>query len=362
MNRKFTIIIALVFFIAITTAQNLKPGFDKNEFIELLKLAAKHTNPNHFSDVPYPDKFKLVYRSNSIGLDNAWELWKSPDNIITLSIRGTTRKSVSWIENFYSAMVPAKGKLQLSATDTFKYELAQNPHAAVHVGWLLATAYLSKEILPKLDSCYKAGIKDVYIVGYSQGGGISFLLTAYLYNLQKQHVLPADIRFKTYCCAAPKPGNLFFAYEYEAKTQAGWAYNAVNTDDWVPLTPVSVQTTDDFGDINPFTDARKTIKKQKFPKDVVLKHIYNKMDKPSRKAQKRYEKYLGNKISKFVKKNLPSFQPPIYFKSDNYVRCGNTIVLTGDSAYYKLYPIEKDKLFTHHYPAPYLFLMNKYPN
>lgn len=362
MNKRIAVIIICVFLSAFAKSQNLKPGFDKAEFIELLKLTAKHTDPNHFSDVAYPDKFKLVYRSGNIGLDNAWELWKSPDNIITISIRGTTHKTVSWLENFYSAMVPAKGELNLSPTDVFKYELAQNPKAAVHVGWLLATAYLSKEILPKLDSCYKAGIKDVFIVGHSQGGAISFLLTAYLYNLQKQQALPADLRFKTYCSAAPKPGNLFFAYDYEKQTQAGWAYNVVNADDWVPMTPVSVQTTDDFGEINPFSDARKTIRKQKFPKDMVLRHIYNKMDKPSRKAQKNYQKYLGEKISKYVKKNLNGYKSPAYFGSNNYVRAGNTIVLSGDSAYYKLYPIDKTNLFSHHYPAPYLFLMNKYPN
>ena len=363
MKLKFTIIGALFFIIITTvTAQNLKPGFDKKEFIELLKLTAKHTDPNHFSDVAYPEKFKLVYRSKSMGLDNAWELWKSTDNMAAISIRGTTRNNVSWIENFYSAMVPAKGELKLSPTDVFKYELAQNPRASVHVGWLIATAILSKEILPKIDSCYKAGIKDIFIVGHSQGGGISFLLTAYLYSLQKQHVLPADIRFKTYCSAAPKPGNLFFAYDYEAQTQAGWAYNVVSAEDWVPMLPVSVQTTDDFGDVNPFANARKMMSKQKFPKDVVLKHIYNKMDKPPRKAQKNYEKYLGKKISKYVKKNLKEFETPIYYNSNNYVRCGNTIVLAGDSAYYQKYPIDKTNLFMHHYPAPYLFLMDKYPN
>src|ERR1700744_4107784 len=85
MNKRIAVIIICVFLSAFAKSQNLKPGFDKAEFIELLKLTAKHTDPNHFSDVPYPDKFKLVYRSGNIGLDNAWELWKSPDNAITIS-------------------------------------------------------------------------------------------------------------------------------------------------------------------------------------------------------------------------------------------------------------------------------------
>jgi len=50
------------------------------------------------------------------------------------------------------------------------------------VGWLLSTAYLSKDILPKIDSMYKSGIKDFILMGHSQGGAINFLLTAHLYS------------------------------------------------------------------------------------------------------------------------------------------------------------------------------------
>jgi hypothetical protein len=50
---------------------------------------------------------------------------------------------------------------------------------------------------------------------------ISYLLTAYLYHLQKSGRLQADIRFKTYASAGPKPGNLYFAYQYEAMTKGG---------------------------------------------------------------------------------------------------------------------------------------------
>ncbi|MBC8112710.1 MAG: META domain-containing protein [Verrucomicrobia bacterium] len=362
MKKQVLLIITIIGFLSVQIlAQNLKPGFDKNEYIELLKLTAKHTNPEYFKNIPNPDKFKLVYRSPIMGLDNAWELWKSTDNMAAISIRGTTENTVSWLANFYAAMVPAKGELKISANETFKYELAQNPNAAVHAGWLVATAFLSKNMLPKIDSCYKAGIKEVFIVGHSQGGAIAFLMTAYLYDLQKQNLLPADIRFKTYCSAGPKPGNLFFAYAYEAMTQYGWSYNVVNAHDWVPEVPLSVQTTDDFSEVNPFRLAKGMIQKQKFPKNLALKHVYNKLDKPSRKAQKNYQKYLGDLMSKSVKKNIKDFEPPQYFQSNHYVRTGNTIVLMGDEAYFTLYPLEKEKLFQHHLPPAYLYLAGKLP-
>src|SRR5690606_37934119 len=109
------------------------------------------------------------------------------------SVRGTTEKAESWLANFYAAMVPAKGELHLSNDDIFKYNLASNPKAAVHVGWLLGTAILSKEIVPKIKEQYQKGTKSILITGHSQGGAICYLLTSYLYSLQLSGELPKDI-------------------------------------------------------------------------------------------------------------------------------------------------------------------------
>ncbi len=360
-NRLFLFLPIIFFTVTTGNSQQFQSGFDKEEYIELLKLTAKHTDPEHFKDVPYPEHFTLEYRSPIVGLENAWELWVSPDSIAAISIRGTTENTLSWLANFYAAMVPAKGELKLASNDTFTYELAQNPNAAVHVGWLLSTAFLSKTIIPKIESSYRAGIKDFFVIGHSQGGAIAFLITAHLYSLQRQEKLPSDIKFKTYSSAGPKPGNLYFAYEYEAKTQEGWAYNVVSPSDWVPELPFSVQTTDDFTEVNPFRFAKGMIKKQKFPKNIVLSHMYNKMDKASKRTQRKYQKYLGDMISDYVKKNIENFEPPTYFQSNNYVRTGHTIILLGDEDYFGQFPLERDNLFRHHYPDAYLFLSNKLP-
>lgn len=341
--------------------QKLKPGFDKAEYIELLKVSARFGDSAYVSAFPAPQQFRPVYRSAVVGLDNRWDLWTSPQSVAVISLRGTTANSVSWLSNFYAAMVPAKGEIQLNENEKFTYELATNAKAAVHVGWLISTAFLSKDILPKLDSSYRAGIKDVLIMGHSQGGAIGFLLTAYLKSLQRQARLPADIRFKTYCSAGPKPGNLYFAYEYEAMTQNGWAYNVVNSADWVPEVPISIQTVNDFNTTNPFVGAPGIIKKQKFPRRIVLKHVYNSLSKPALKAQKNYQKYLGRLASNTVRKNLTGYLPPEYYKSNHYVRTGNTIVLLADSAYYKQYPDSKEKIFAHHFHPPYLYLANQLP-
>lgn len=359
MKKLFTCIILIL----TTTAfgRVLKPGFDKGEYLELLKVCARHGSPAYAKKIPEPRHSKFVYRSPEMGLENQWDLYMRDDNVAIVSVRGTTASQTSWLANFYAAMVPAIGELHLNDTLKFKYHLADNPKAGVHIGWLLSTAYLSADIMPKLDSLQKNGVKDIIVMGHSQGGAIAYLLTTYLYQMQKEGKLDKDIRLKTYCSAGPKPGNLYFAYDYERATQGGWAYNVVNTADWVPETPISVQTLNDFNTTNIFAVAPALIKKQKFPMNWVGKYAYNRLSKPTLRAQRRYEKYLGRMVSKQVIKHLPAYITPDYYHSTDYVRTGNYIVLYADSAYYKLFPDSKENVFVHHFFEPYIYLTERLP-
>jgi pimeloyl-ACP methyl ester carboxylesterase len=362
MNNIF-LCLSLIFLSAVSGyGQTLKPGFEKAEYLELLKVCAQHGSPEYVKNIAKPQHSKFLYRSPVMGLENQWDLYMRDDNVAIISVRGTTASQTSWLANFYAAMVPAVGELHLNDTTKFKYHLANNPKAAVHVGWLLSTAYLSKDILPKLDSLQQKGIKNVIIMGHSQGGAIAYLLTAYLYELQKEGRIDHNIRFKTYCSAGPKPGNLYFAYDYETMTQGGWAYNVVNTADWVPETPVSIQTLNDFNTTNIFAVAPGLIKKQKFPMNWIGKYAYNRLSKPAFRAQRRYEKYLGRMVSKQVIKHLPAYIAPDYYHSTDYVRTGNFIVLQADAAYYKLYPDSKKNVFIHHFFEPYLYLAEQLPD
>lgn len=345
------------------TAQNLKPGFDKAEYKELIYIATRSTeSPEKAKEIPLPEHSKLLYKSKPMGLDNLWELWLKDGNTAVICTRGTTEKPESWLANLYAAMTPAKGELKVSNTETFKYELSTNEHAAVHTGYLLSTAFLSKDMLPRIDSCYKAGIKNFIIMGHSQGGGISYLLTAHFYNLQSKGVLPADIRFKTYCSAAPKPGNLYFAYDYERKTQNGWAYNVVSAADWVPQTPFSVEMPEDLPIVSPIPLVEETIKQQTLFKRMFLNMVYGKLTNPSRKTVKTYQKLLGTEVAKKVKDYLPEFVAPQFYNSNNYVRTGNTIVLypnPNDAVYYEKFPNNSKDLMIHHSFPPYLYLLNQ---
>ncbi len=340
--------------------QKLKPYFDKDEYKELLYISAKTNTPDSVVfKIPAPEHHTMIYRSKILGLDNRWDLWINYEHTIAVvSIRATTGNIESSLGNLYAAMVSAKGTLVLSKADTFNYCLAPDDKAAVHVGWLLSMAFLSKDIVPKIDSLYQSGVKNIILMGHSQGGAINYLLTAYLYSLQKQKKLPEDIRFKTYCSAAPKPGNLYFAYYYENITN-NWAFNVVNSADWVPETPISIQTLNDFNETNLFRDAKEQIKKLKFPKNLVLKRVYNQLSKPTENAQKKYEKYLGEMTSKLIRQKLPDFEPPEYFNSNNYVRTGRTIVLYANDKYFKKFPEKSHNIATHHNFNAYLFLLEQ---
>lgn len=343
-----------------TKSQVLKPGFDKYEFIELLKIGARtSTDSSYYNKLPAPAQSTLIYQSQLVGFDNLWQLWKMNNGIPVISIRGTTKTPLSFLANVYAAMVPANGSLQLEKDFTFDYHLSDDPKAAVHIGFLMAAAYLSRDIIPKIDSCYKTGSREFIITGHSQGGAITYTLTSYLEQLKHDGKLPKDIRFKTCAAAAPKPGNLYYAYEFEKLTEGGWAYNAVNTVDWVPEVPVSIQTSKDFSVTNPFVNIKKVLRKQKFPVNIVLLHAYNRMDKPSRRAQRNYTRWLGKRISLFVKKNKKDFVKPAYYASMNYVRTGYTVLLKPDAAYFEKFPENTDSIWHNHTQIPYLFIMER---
>ncbi|HLO80294.1 MAG TPA: lipase family protein [Chitinophagaceae bacterium] len=346
----------------LSNAQSLKPGFDKEEMMEVMYVSARTgSDSTYFRDsnyIPAPAQYKRLYKSPVIGLENLYEIWTHDQNAI-ISVRGTVNKPQSWLANFYSAMVPAKGYIKISEADSFYYQVASNPLAAVHAGWMISTAFIARDLMPRMDSLYNAGFRNVIITGHSQGGGISYLLSAYLYNLQKLGQLPKDIRFKTYSTAAPKPGNLYFAYDYEANAQGGWAFNIVSMYDWVPEMPFSVQTTDDFNTVSPFRNIPQIIGQQNLKNRIVFNTLYKKLSKPPKQARDRYRKYLGDKISPQVSKSLKGFEKPGFYNTINYTRAATPIVLVPDAEYDKKYPDDGKNFWKHHMHQPYIYLLSK---
>ncbi len=355
-----SIIIILLNINSLKGQNKLKPGFDPYEYKSLLEILAKQSDTS-YSVVKFPDpeNYRMVYRSEVVGLDNRWDLWVSSDSVGVISIRGTTLKLESWLEDFYAGMIPACGALQIDSNKIFRYKLANESNASVHVGWVVGLYYLVPSIIEKINECYSKGIKEYLIMGHSQGASIAYLLRSYLYYTAKEKI-PDDVQFKTYCSAAPKPGNLFYSYDFEFITRGGWAYRIANTQDWVPEMPFSIQTVDDMVKVNPFSEVDMLLKKMKPIERFLLKAIYSNMMNSVKKAQKKFRKYLGYKVYKLVNEELVNFEEPDYAKTMYYVTCGNPIILTPTTDAYENYiKQQKRNLFENHLIMPYYLLLKE---
>ncbi len=345
----------------ITGQTKLTPVFDVDEYLAGLSLAFYSSGiSDSIQRLTKTDPFEKVFRSDEKGFLNRWTLYKRNDNIGWIDTRGTVNVLPSWLGNFYAAMVPATGSIDLNDSTVFTYKLATDPKAMVHIGWLVGLGYLGPEIVKHINKEYQENAtKDFVLFGHSQGAAITFLLRSYLYYQQQDGKIPKEINFKTYCSAAPKPGNMYYAYDFDYITRGGWAYTIVNTSDWVPEVPFSIQTLTDFNTVNPFVDAKTVLKKQKFLVRLAGTSIYNKLDRSTRKAQKRFTKYLGNLVYKQSKNILPQLKEPVYAKGNNYMRAGSPVILMGDDEYHRLFPDDRSNVFVHHMFKPYNYLVRK---
>lgn len=333
----------------------LQPGFDSREYLRLLNFQVLFGENAKATGDP---AFTRVYLSQEGPLFNKWALWLRNDSVAAIQIRGTIGQGASWLENFYAAMIPAKGSLRLSDSVRFDYTLAADPDALVHVGWTLGLAHIAPTVVEQINIWYRKGVRDFYIFGHSQGGALAFLLRSYLHYLP-EGTIPKDIRIKTYCSAAPKPGNLKYAYDFDFITRNGWAYRVVNTSDWVPETPFSIQRTTDINPLNPLNNRRNALSRQPFFVRLYLNRVYNKLDRSSTRATRRFSKYLGHTLYKQVKKFIPGFAEPEYVESMNYMTAGSPVILAPNAAYHERFREDGKNVFLHHLLDPYRFLIEE---
>jgi Lipase (class 3) len=339
-------------------AQSLRPGFELSEYNDVLRRCVIQADKEFRGNVPKELHYERIYVSPEVGLHNKWDLWLSNDKTtMAINLRGTTNDMDNWLENFYSAMIPATGSLKMDGKTEFPYKFADNPRAYVHAGWTIGICSLLPTIMIKIDSMYNTGVKQLIVEGHSQGGSLAFLLTAYLRHRQLDGTLHPDLVIKTYCSAPPKPGNLYFAYDYNFITRGGWSVSVMNTADWVPEMPFSMQTVKDVN-LNPFSFTNSTMSKNLFVK-LYTKHMYKSLDRHTMKARARNDKFLGRILYKQVKKYMKGLDQPGYARSCNYAQAGLPIILQPDNEYYKKFPDTGNNIFRNHLFEPYYYLANK---
>ncbi|WP_276483125.1 lipase family protein [Paraflavitalea pollutisoli] len=339
----------------------LKPGFDKREYLDMLRIAGHITDSALAKEMSAaPLEYKSVYKSPEVGLMNQWQLWIRQDKKVgVISLRGTVAATASWLENFYAATVPATGSLQINDSTTFTYKLAESPAATVHVGWLVGLAHMAPDIASHIKTWYQQGIKEFIVVGHSQGGALTILTRSWLHYQTQSGALPKDIVYKTYSSAAPKPGNMPYVYDYDFITRVGWSFTVVNALDWVPETPFSLQSLDDFNEVNPFVNVSASLKQLPWIARTYLNHSFNSMRRTARRSQKKFQKYLGKMVYKQVRKTLPQLKQPAYAPGSNFMRAGTPIILMPDEAYHKAHVFDGKNVFLHHMPLSYYQLVTR---
>lgn len=358
----FSIFLIFISFNFVTAQNKLQPYFNPVEYSAMLSITDHQVDTSIWNTLPFavPQGYKMVYRSDSVGLDNRWDLWLRDDSVGVISIRGTTLQANSWAEDFYAAMTPATGTIIISPENIFAYKLAEHPRAFVHSGWLIGMASLAPDIVKKINEYYNKGVKDYLIMGHSQGGAISYLLTSYLYYFREGQI-PDDVKFKTYSSAPPKPGNLFYAYDYDNITKGGWSLRVYNSEDWVPETPLTVQTLDDFSKVNPYSDLDSITSKMGLIDKIIFDLMVGEIANSLTNARDILNDYMGNLIyMTSISKYLPQLGEPSYAKTMDYYPAGVPVVLmvTPDYNDY-VTSLKLPYLFENHLIQPYMYLLQK---
>lgn len=357
MKKLLFVFLSFLYSICLLSQNKLKSGFDAQEFLDVLYLEWAHQDSSHrYSPKILPANYKRVYRSPEVGLKNKFDFWLRNDSVGVICIRYTVG-GTSWLENFYSGMIKAEGSLQLKDSITFKYKFSSDENALVHHGWAIGIAHLAPLVTNTINEYYKKGVKEFIIVGHSQGAALSFLMRSYL-QYAPESVIPKDIIYKVYGCAAPKPGNLFYSYDFDFITRNGWAYRIINTNDWVPETPFSIQAINDLHPVNPFSKRKKMLKRRvKNPLiRAYVNHAVNDMEGAAQKTNRKYKKYLTKRMSKFIKKSLNEYKSPIIEKSNFYMPAGLPIILKPDSLYFEKFKYDGENVFLNHMFEPYIYL------
>jgi len=354
--KKLTIVILLIY--SVVSNAQFNAEFNKKEALNLVAICNYWFNGKiEGVDSTYIDStYKLLYESKPTKMDNVWQLWQKGDSAIIINLRGTTKKSISWYENFYAAMIPAQGKMVLPDSSNVKYKFAKNKKATIHTGWAVGVQTMLPDILKHIKDANERGIYNIYITGFSQGGALVHVLRAAFEYLPEEQ-LSSRNKFKVYAFAAPKPGNRFFAYDYASYTSLkNPSYTIINSGDWVPQVPFSIQSPDNMVDVNPFIALENNDFDMPLFKRLFIKHIYNSMRKPVDKSQKRFKKVLGSDVEKQIKKSIGQFETPHKVDDFSYFPVGIQVILepwegkTDDKML---------SIFWQHIPAHYYYLIKE---
>jgi triacylglycerol lipase len=311
--------ILLIFaFLSIPCFAQLEEGFKKEEARDMAALCNSFTYLelyNSDADI-IPAGYQKKYTSCTLGMDNIYQIYQN-GKVAIINFRGSTSKKISWMENIYSAMVPAEGKMEVSEKK-FKYCFTKDSGAAVHAGYALEIAFLSKDLLHQIKLLNRKGVHHFIITGHSQGGALANMFRAYVENQSRWKVKKKN-EFKTYAFAAPMVGNKQFAEAYNAKYAINQtSFNIVNPSDLIPKFPLSYSEPNSLKEnFKTFLLATDLVSMKKIITDGLIVLFEESMNKSVNK--------LCCSVADEISKDIGPFVMPPYVLGYNYAKLGNRI-------------------------------------
>ncbi len=111
MQRLLTLIFLLH---TIISFGQLEPGFNINEAKNTIAMCNSFNFLKQFDSAHsiIPDGFNLSYTSDVLSMDNKFQVYEN-GKLGIINYRGSTNKVISWVENCYSAMIPANGTITI---------------------------------------------------------------------------------------------------------------------------------------------------------------------------------------------------------------------------------------------------------
>lgn len=316
-------IVAFLFLLNVsyTTYPQLREGFDPNEAKSLIALCNSYPFLEVYGSdsLILPKEFKKIFTSEVIGMDNVFQVYEG-DGVGVINFRGSTSATSSWVQNFYSAMIPAKGVMKIDSIDV-SYSFATDTNAAVHSGYALTTVLLAPIIIEQINKLNAKGIYNILITGHSQGGALAQLSHAYLENVSGNEQFTQNV-YKTYAFANPMCGNKEFADEYKMRySDNNMNYSIINPADLVPKLPMNYQEDRNaYGNLF-YKSWADLITKGDVPK---FKNMFLTIFKSPLTS---YINYSNLAIEKIVSNSYVSIEMPDYVRDINYVQTGSIYLL-----------------------------------
>jgi hypothetical protein len=312
------LLFGLLFLSTSTSFAQLREGFDPDEVKALISMCNSYTFQNLYgSDAAIaPKNYKKVFTSPVIGMDNKFQVYTKGD-LGVINFRGSTSQITSWVENMYSAMIPAKGVILLDKEE-HAYCFAKDTSAGVHAGYALTAVLLSPTILDQIKKLNQQGIYNILITGHSQGGALANITRAYLENLPAGTLSSKNV-YKTYAFANPMCGNKSFSDEYHVRyCENNMSYSIINPADLVPSMPMHYQEKGKILSVDRLKSwvlGKETLDIRKLGVELVIKTF--------EKSLKSYVNSSNRLIEKVISMSYGSVDMPDYIRDINYFQVGN---------------------------------------